>query len=200
LGATVVSNSYSGSGATESDYSHKKVTILASAGDSGYGIADPADFESVVAVGGTHLVAGGSGRGYTETVWTGTGGGCSTQTKPKWQHDSGCKFRTGNDVSAVADPNTGVAEYDTYGESGWFVVGGTSVSSPFLGGVFGLAGNATKQDGGKTFWEKKHEKSSELYDITSGKDGSCSPAYLCTAGVGYDGPTGWGTPNGIGAF
>ena len=200
LGATVVSNSYSGSGATESDYSHKKVTILASAGDSGYGIADPADFESVVAVGGTHLDAGGSGRGYTETVWTGTGGGCSTQTKPKWQHDSGCKFRTGNDVSAVADPNTGVAEYDTYGESGWFVVGGTSVSSPFLGGVFGLAGNATKQDGGKTFWEKKHEKSSELYDITSGKDGSCSPAYLCTAGVGYDGPTGWGTPNGIGAF
>ena len=103
-------------------------------------------------------------------------------------------------MSAVADPNTGVAEYDTYGESGWFVVGGTSVSSPFLGGVFGLAGNATKQDGGKTFWEKKHEKSSELYDITSGKDGSCSPAYLCTAGVGYDGPTGWGTPNGIGAF
>ena len=198
LGATVVSNSYSGGGSTESDYDHKGVTILASAGDSGYGISDPADFPSVVAVGGTHLVRGGGGRGWTETVWSGTGGGCSTKTKPKWQHDTGCTFRTANDVAAVADPNTGVAEYDTYGENGWFVVGGTSVSSPYLGGVFGLAGNSTKQDGGKTFYKKKHQ--THLYDITSGNDGSCNPSYLCTAGPGYDGPTGWGTPNGTGAF
>ena len=82
---------------------------------------------------------------------------------------------------------------------GWFVVGGTSVSSPFLGGVFGLAGNATSQNAGSTFYVKKHHK--DLYDITKGSDGSCSPeGYLCEAGKGYDGPTGWGTPNGIGAF
>jgi subtilase family serine protease len=198
LGATVISNSYSGSGATESNFNHPGVTILASAGDSGYGIADPADFGSVVAVGGTHLVSGGGTRGWTETVWRGTGGGCSTQSKPKWQRDKGCTFRTANDVAAVADPQTGVAEYDTYGESGWFVVGGTSVSSPFLGGVFGLAGNATKQTGGEIFWEKKSRK--YLYDITSGSNGSCQTKYLCNAGKGYDGPTGWGTPNGIGAF
>ena len=199
LGATIVSNSYSGSGVTKSDYDHKKVTILASAGDDGYGIADPADLGSVVAVGGTTLTkSGGSGRGFTETVWTGSGSGCSTDAKPKWQHDSGCKFRTANDVAAIADPNTGVAEYDTYQEGGWFVVGGTSVSSPFLAGVFGLAGNATKQNGGKTFWEKKHE--SDLYDVTSGSNGHCSVQYLCNGEVGYDGPTGWGTPNGIGAF
>ena len=198
LGATIVSNSYSGSGSPVSDYDHKHVTYLASAGDDGYGIGDPADFASVVAVGGTSLVKGGSGRGWTETAWSGTGGGCSTVAKPVWQTDTGCKFRTANDVSAIADPNTGVAELDTYGEDGWFVVGGTSVSSPFLAGVFGLAGNSTRQDGGKTFWEKRHHK--DLYDITSGNDGRCSPAYLCTAGPGYDGPTGWGTPNGVGAF
>ncbi len=199
LGATVVSNSYSGSGATQSYFTTNKGVILASAGDSGYGIADPADFDTVVAVGGTTLTKGGGTRGWTETAWSGTGGGCSSDTKPKWQKDKDCKFRTGNDVSAIADPNTGVAEYDTYGEGGWFVVGGTSVSSPFLGGVFGLAGNATSQNAGSTFYVKKHHK--DLYDITKGSDGSCSPeGYLCEAGKGYDGPTGWGTPNGIGAF
>ncbi|MGA8535066.1 MAG: hypothetical protein WB615_13240, partial [Candidatus Tumulicola sp.] len=70
LGATIVSNSYSGSGASQSDFDTKHVTYLASSGDGGYGIADPADFGSVVAVGGT--------RGWTETVWSGAGAGDST--------------------------------------------------------------------------------------------------------------------------
>jgi subtilase family serine protease len=201
LGANVVSNSYSGGGSSPADYNHKGVVILASAGDSGYGIADPADFPSVVAVGGTHLVKSTkNSRGWGETVWSGTGGGCSTDAKPKWQKDPGCKFRTGNDIAAVADPNTGVAFYDTYGMGGWGVVGGTSVSSPLLAGVFGLAANEKKQDGGKTFYTKKAQK--YLNDITFGSNGSCSTTYpyLCNAETGYDSPTGWGTPNGIGAF
>ena len=39
-----------------------------------------------------------------------------------------------------------------------------------------------------------------LYDVTSGQNGTCSKAYLCTAKPGYDGPTGMGSPNGMGAF
>jgi subtilase family serine protease len=98
-----------------------------------------------------------------------------------------------------------VSIYDTYGENGWAVYGGTSESTPFNAGIFGLAGNADKQDGGKIFWTlKKHALKKDLWVISSGSDGSCTPTYLCTAGTGeyktYSGPAGWGTPNGIGAY
>ncbi|MDT5009944.1 MAG: hypothetical protein QOH57_1561, partial [Mycobacterium sp.] len=39
-----------------------------------------------------------------------------------------------------------------------------------------------------------------LYDVTSGNNGTCSPTLLCTAAAGWDGPTGLGTPNGVAAF
>jgi hypothetical protein len=105
-------------------------------------------------------------------------------------------------VSAVA---WNVATYDTYGYGGWGTIGGTSVSSPLLGGVFGLAGNAAKHQGGKPFWTLKKKKlKKSLHAITMGNNGTCGGSYLCTAGTGqfgtYSGPAGWGTPNGIGAF
>ncbi|HVN68230.1 MAG TPA: peptidase S8 [Candidatus Binatia bacterium] len=201
LGAHIVSNSWGCTGSNacvNTSYFDKANTVyLASAGDGSYGTQAPAALASVVSVGGTTLAKAGST--YSESTWHGTGSGCATGvSKPSWQHDTGCTYRTMNDVSAVA---YGVAEYDSYGYGGWFTVGGTSVSSPMLGGVFGLAGNASSLDAGKKFWglkKKKYKK--ELHDITTGNNGSCSPSYLCTAGKGYDGPTGWGTPNGIGAF
>ena len=142
LGATIVTNSWGGgsSGNSHGDFDTKGVTYLASSGDGGYGMQDPADFTNVVAVGGTILSQSGSA--YKEYVWPSSGGGCSVKTaKPSWQKDPGCKQRTGNEVSAVAQ---GVSEYDTYGYSGWIVIGGTSVSSPLIAGVFGLAGNSSK--------------------------------------------------------
>ncbi len=142
LGAHIVSNSYDGMGGNQSYYDTPGVVYTASAGDSGYGILDPADFGSVVAVGGTELSTGGGRRGWTETVWPGSGAGCSSKTKPGWQHDPGCSGRTGNDVSALAYL---AAEYDTYGYSGWVEVQGTSISSPLIAAVFGLAGNATER-------------------------------------------------------
>ena len=199
LGATVVSNSYSGSGATQSYFTTNKGVILASAGDSGYGIADPADFDTVVAVGGTTLTKGGGGsRGWTETVWSGTGSGCSKKSaKPAWQTDTGCKNRTVGDIAYVADPNTGVAVYDTYGGGGWTVYGGTSVSSPAIAAMFAAAGNASSIQNAGWIWEAQNHGASELNDITSGSNGTCKVPYLCTGEVGYDGPTGWGTPNGL---
>jgi subtilase family serine protease len=213
LGATIVTNSYSGSGGSESYYDTPGIAYLASAGDYGYGLYDPATFKSVVSVGGTMLSQTPKRKrhGWTEVVWNtsgySTGGGCSStgEAKPSWQSDPKCSYRTGNDVAAVA---WDVAQYDTYGEGGWFEDGGTSVSSPFLAGVFGLAGNATSQDGGKTFWTmSKKERKKGLYKITSGSTNNCGGAagtYLCTAGTKqfgtYSGPDGWGTPHGIGAF
>ncbi|MFY9718726.1 MAG: hypothetical protein WAK16_03695 [Candidatus Cybelea sp.] len=203
LGAGIISNSYGaiGNRAKPSDYDHPGVMILASGGDNGYyghHNQEPADLPTVVAVGGTVLTPSSGGRGWSETVWGGTGSGCSKLSKPSWQTDSGCKYRTANDIAAVADPETGVAVYDSYEQSGWLVIGGTSVGSPLNASVFALAGNASERNAAQSFYETKNQK--YLNDVTTGSNGTCSPAYLCTGEVGYDGPTGWGTPNGIGAY
>src|SRR3954447_26774193 len=212
LGANAISNSYGGSESsseTSQDvhFNHPGVAITASSGDDGFGVSYPAASRYLTAVGGTSLTRGGGTRGWTESAWSGAGSGCSAyEPKPAWQTDSGCSRRTVADVSAVADPNTGVAVYDTncnfigqlLGQcfSGWGVVGGTSASSPIVAGVYALAGNGSSVNYGSF----PYSHTSSLFDVTSGNNGSCSPAYLCTSGAGYDGPTGLGTPNGTGAF
>ena len=200
LGATSISNSYggaefSGEASTESAYNHPGVTV--SSGDSGYGVQFPASSQYVTAVGGTSLSqATGTTRGWSETAWSGAGSGCSAYiTKPTWQTaPTMCANRAVADVSAVADPSTGVSVYDTYHTAGWTVFGGTSVASPLIAGVYALAGAPPTGAG------LAYSNTGSLNDVTSGSNGSCTPAVLCTAGSGWDGPTGLGTPNGIGAF
>lgn len=206
LGAHIVSNSwicYSYSCTIDPSYFDKKgIVYTAGSGDSGYNvIGPPSTLSTVVAVGGTVLSQSGSG--YSETVWDGAGSGCAPDvTKPKWQKDPDCSDRTDADVSAVA---YNVAEYDTYSAYGWFSVGGTSVATPLIAAVFALAGNAKTEHGGKNFWKLSSNKlNKDLHYISSGNNGSCGGTYICTAGTKqfktYAGPTGWGTPNGIGAF
>src|SRR6202044_1026115 len=184
-------------------FSHPGDVITASAGDSDYGVIYPATSPNVVAVGGTSLSTASNARGWTESVWNdgggeGTGSGCSAyEPEPAWQSalglPSGCSKRIDNDTAADADPDTGLAVYDTTnGNGGWNEVGGTSASSPMLAAMYALAGNA-----GSTPADDIYTHTSDFYDVTSGSDGSCSPAYLCTAETGYDGPTGIGTPDGV---
>jgi len=208
LGANAVSNSYGGSESSgelsyASYYSHPGVAITASAGDSGYGVEVPAAYNTVTAVGGTTLTRASNTRGWSETVWSGTGSGCSAYvSKPSWQTDPDCSRRTVGDIAADADPNTGVAVYDSYayqGVSGWLVFGGTSVASPIIASVYALAGNAASLNLNGASYIYSHY-SGNVYDVTSGSNGSCGGTYLCTGEVGYDGPTGWGTPDGTGAF
>ena len=207
LGATIVTNSWGGGAGSSSGnaFATKGITYLASAGDGGYGMQDPADYQSVVSVGGTFLNVT-SGSKFLETVWPDSGGGCSVVNKPSWQKDKDCKFRTGNDVAAVA---WNVAVYDTYGNSGWGTVGGTSVSSPLVAGMFGLAGNSKKQYGGENLWKlSKTDIKKDFHDIKAGELGGCPTSlqntYLCKAGTKqfgqYSGPSGWGTPNGVGGL
>ncbi|MHB8600487.1 MAG: S53 family peptidase [Ktedonobacteraceae bacterium] len=204
LGANAVSNSYSGNEKSselsfeKKYFTHPGVAITASSGDSGYpNIGNPAVFSTVTAVGGTSLFKANNKRGWHETVWSGAGSGCSVYiAKPSWQKDKGCSMRTVSDVSAVADPATGVSVYDTYQQSGWLVFGGTSVASPIIGSVYALAGNTGSIDNASYTYSHK----SSLHDIKSGSNGSCGGSYLCTGVKGYDGPTGNGTPNGTGAF
>ncbi|HET7034945.1 MAG TPA: S8 family serine peptidase [Thermomicrobiaceae bacterium] len=202
-GAVAISNSYGGSefsGETtyDSHFNHPGIAITVSSGDAGYGVEYPAASRYVTAVGGTSLTRSSASRGWSETVWRDAGSGCSAyEAKPSWQTDAGCGKRTVADVAAVADPNTGVAVYDSYryqGYSGWLVFGGTSVAAPVVAGVYALAGNSP------TYGSYPYGHSASLNDVTSGSNGSCGGSYLCTGRTGYDGPTGNGTPNGTGGF
>jgi subtilase family serine protease len=206
LHAQYVSNSYGGSQSKNDAtydtkyYKHLGDAITVSAGDSGYGVSYPAASQYVTSVGGTTLTkASGTARGWTETVWSGTGSGCANKLEPKpsWQKHAGCSQRIDNDVAADANPSTGVAIYDTYDQFGWLEVGGTSVSSPIIASVYALADSLKT---GTVPASYPYHHPTALYDVTSGSNGSCSKAFLCHAEKGYDGPTGMGTPKGVGAF
>ena len=209
LGAHVISNSYgggeSGSQTYESAYNHPGVAITVSSGDSGYGVQFPAASPHVTAVGGTSLfhTAGGA-RAWSESTWSGAGSGCSTvYAKPAWQTDPLCSKRMEADVSAVADPATGVAVYGPASGSttAWLVFGGTSVAAPLVGGLYGVNG------GPVVYGSDPYSHVSSLNDVASGSNGSCGGLYFCIAssptvtngngGTTYDGPTGLGTPNGV---
>jgi subtilase family serine protease len=203
LGAAVVSNSY---GAAESNlamdyashYQHRDAVVVASTGDGGFGPANfPAVLGNVVAVGGTTLTPADNRRGWTEQAWSGSAGGCSAYVaKPSWQRDHNCPMRTVADVAAVADPQTGVAVYDTFlppDRAGWQVVGGTSVAAPLVAGTFGLAPRPAGPGASVLYqpWSRHF-----VNDVVGGSTGFCGGDYLCTGLPGYDAPTGVGTPNG----
>jgi subtilase family serine protease len=220
-GAAAVSISYgytadSGntSGNQLSAFNHKGVAIEASTGDSGFNggthTSWPSDLPYVIGVGGTTLNGPGS-----ESAWSGGGSGCETFFDAANGQPSSVTANCANhlavaDVSADADPNTGVAVYDTYAPStnqpaNWGVVGGTSASAPFIAGLFANAGVPSSLLGPNTLYQAS---SSDFNDITSGNNeqsNQCASfpglnANVCNAGTGWDGPTGLGSPNGLGAF
>ncbi|HEU4731084.1 MAG TPA: hypothetical protein VFT22_24490 [Kofleriaceae bacterium] len=203
--AVAVSNSYGGgeSGTTSfsPSYTHAGIAITASSGDSGFagGPQFPATSPGVIAVGGTSVHIGSTPR---ETVWSGAGSGCSTvYSKPSWQHDTGCTRRMEADVSAVADPNTGVAVFAPTSSSAaaFQVFGGTSVAAPVIAGIVGTTGTGIDPS---TIYARIAANAGLRFDVTSGSNGPCSgkPSYFCTGVTGFDGPTGLGTPVGPGAF
>lgn len=218
LGATEISNSYGGSefsgetgAAYAAPYDHPGVAVTVSSGDNGYGsFGFPAALSSVITVGGTTLnvTAPGAGvYGYgSETVWAGAGSGCSNYVSaPKWQNFlTACGGKRGSaDVAADANPSTGAAVYNTVkyqGRSGWFQVGGTSLSSPLIAGVYALAGGLPAETSAASGLYGHLGDSTVLHDVTGGSNGTCAATIMCTGSIGYDGPTGVGTPNGIGAF
>lgn len=205
-GATFISNSYGSSefsGETSYDYHFNKsgIVFTFSSGDNGYGASYPAASQYVTAVGGTTLKVNADNTYGGETAWSGAGSGCSVyEVKPGWQTDTQCTKKTIADVSAVADPNTGAAVYDSVryqGKSGWFKVGGTSLAAPIIAGVYALANNLNATAYGVAL---PYANAAALHDVIGGSNGSCGGTYLCTALPGYDGPTGLGSPNGLLGF
>ncbi|MGW4668760.1 S53 family peptidase [Streptosporangium sandarakinum] len=212
MGAKYVSNSWGGDEWEDAPtydelyFNHPGVVLTFASGDSSYSdpwfgipVLWPASSKYVTAVGGTSLKPDSSKpRGWFEGTWNGAGSGCSGyQTKPTWQTDTGCAKRTVADVSAVADPRTGVAVYYNGDGLGWGVFGGTSASAPIIAAVYANAGTPSPGSYPASY---PYAHPSALNDITTGANGYCEPRYLCWARTGYDGPTGLGTPNGLTAF
>ncbi|HEY2669494.1 MAG TPA: carboxypeptidase regulatory-like domain-containing protein, partial [Rugosimonospora sp.] len=231
LGARYVSNSYGSYGEDPSSlaydeayFDHPGTAIVASSADGGYGVSYPASSPYVTSVGGTSLTRDGSARGWSETVWNSVvntadgprwgapGSGCSqVEPKPSFQTDPDCPGRSVADVSAVSDPATGVAVYNSYSDAGWNVYGGTSAASPIIASVYADAGTPIAGSNPASY---PYLSPNALNDVTTGDDASCSdsslcgfgttpdctPRYECVAGPGYDGPTGLGTPQGLAAF
>jgi hypothetical protein len=179
------------------------VVYVAASGDAGYGTAYPAADPSVVSVGGTSLYRDGSARGWSDSVWHnssgGTGGGCSSaEVQPAWQRaiaglSSACGNRSMNDVSIVADPNTGMYIYD---QGRWVEGGGTSAGAPMIAAIFAIAGRPSTAVPASAI---PYQHPGAFADVTKGSNGSCGKA-LCAAHVGYDTPSGLGVPQGVGGF
>jgi hypothetical protein len=173
----------------------------------------PASSPHVVAVGGTRLHLGENGEWAGESIWNdggenkgirdgsgAGGGGCSIQfAAPPWQRSVsdwssvGCsEKRAVADISADADPYTGLAVYDTSPECEeeteegvegsatvhWCTIGGTSLASPLIASVFALAGGAQGVEyPAETLYENAAASPSSLHDVTEGSNGRCATPF-----------------------
>ncbi len=223
MGANAISYQFTSddtmtTGAPATALAHRGVAIVASAGDDaaeGSGSGWPQNLTTVVSVGGTSLYTTDStGTTFTQTAWSDTGGGCTPNLPAANGQPAAIAAYCGGhradaDVSAVADPSTGVATYDSYSPAtgvpaGWTVVGGTSVGAPFVAGLYARGGGLTTVLGPNTLYAAP---GNDFVDVTLGQnsppafcEGESEAAQMCQAGPGWDGPTGLGTPAGLGAF
>ena len=200
-GVRSISNSYGGFDVSEAKYAAygsanaKGIAVVASSGDSGFGVSAPASFASVIAVGGTSLRIDSKGKWLSESAWAKAGSGCSNLNfSADWQNAAStrCAGKLTADVSAVADPATGVA---VSFEGGWYTFGGTSVAAPIIAGMFAIG-----PDVGDSAGAYLVANAAKLHDITDGNNGRCDLQLWCNAGAGWDGPTDLGSPNGSDAF
>jgi len=211
-------------------YYYDHITYFASSGDYGYGVGFPSTVPWVISAGGTTINRDVNGNFLSESCWSGSGGGPSAietwadpDLAPGGKNNAifygmgpwvdyqyplfggfpyGAAPRVTPDIALDADPNSGAWVYDTYGYSGWLIVGGTSLSSPALAGIINSANNRlgqTPSGGGKYTPEELSLLYSQLYtktaygvnfyDVITGSNG-------VAAGPGYDRCTGIGTPRG----
>jgi subtilase family serine protease len=216
MGAGVVSMSFgalegSWTSSVDSVFSAGNMTYLAATGDTGAAVSWPAVSTKVLAVGGTSLTYSGTGT-RSESVWSGTGGGISLYTlKPTYQTNAvpgigSFSGRAVADVSFNADPATGqYVAVMTPGSAAvsWISAGGTSLATPQWAGLIAIA-NSARALSAKAALGSPHAVlygqiaavpgtyASTFADITKGLNGTCA---VCLSAIGYDTPSGLGTPN-----
>lgn len=216
-------------GANEKYFDHPGVVIAVASGDCGYDEGNdpehwefcrqmqwhypsfPAKSPTVVAVGGTRLTQ--KAGFWTSTAWSQGGSGCTPIfPAPPWQiavadwSATGCGGeRLSVDVSANADPASGPRIYDStpapdWAHAGWGFAGGTSAAAPIVAGEFALAGGARGVAYPAETLYSHAADASALEDVVQGENGSCGGRSICEARIGYDGPSGLGSPIGLSAF
>jgi subtilase family serine protease len=224
LGARAVSISYgyptdrySDKGRIAKMMTHPGMPIVSSSGDYGFTERSgqwPQSLRTVVSAGGTSLYAQDNARGFSETAWNGAGSDCTPDLPPaNGQPKSISRFchghRAASDISAVADPYTGVAVYDSYAPAtgdpgGFLVIGGTSVASPLIAGLYARAPRNPSVVGPNTLYAAKPSVFNDVTEGTNAGVGYCATVGIgnavCDARAGWDGPTGLGTPTGLATF
>ncbi|MGZ4215443.1 MAG: PKD domain-containing protein [Solirubrobacteraceae bacterium] len=202
LGANQISDSWTfavSGGILAGRWIFPGISTVAATGDTGYLGTNtdnfPAAFSGVTAAGGSSLApaGGGNARGFSEGAWSGASSGCDLRvSKPSWQTDNGCTGRAYADLSADADPATGLSFYDSE-KGGWGVIGGTSLAAPLIAAYYAITGVTASST---PRWA--YVNSASLNDPISGSTGTCAASirYICNAGPGYDGPTGVGSISG----
>ena len=189
------------------------VTILAAAGDEGawgegktVGPSYPVDCEQVVGVGGTTLNVQSSGKYVSESAWAGSGGGYVTGVKePTYQSSVQIKEAykdtlAKNDVSADANPSTGVLIYNA-GDGGWIVVGGTSVACPLWAAFLADANQVRASNGYNALGDVVPFLYTNIYGVKgSGANYTSDFHDVKTGNNGWPAGKGWDVPTGIGTF
>lgn len=185
-----ISNSWGGGESAitpseEGDYNNPGIGTFAATGDNGFvgGASYPGTSAYVIAVGGTKF------DGTTNTAWSDAGSACSSViAKQVWgPNDAPCSMRAAADISAIADPQTGVASYIAK-QGGWSAVGGTSAATPIAAALFAAAGHADARP------QFIYAHRDAFIDVVGGTSGSCGGP-LCNGVTGWDGPTGVGIPD-----
>lgn len=195
----------------------------------------PASDPLVTGVGGTNLCvhattglgvdpvpppAACTGAMQRESAWPGSGGGFShVFAKPDFQNTLPAgstpigDMRGVPDVAYNASPRTGVLIYDSGSGGGgsnvrvpgWYVIGGTSASSPQWAGIAAIATQSSRQLYGHdlgyinpalySIANDPGAYANDFFDVTSGNNQTDPTVLGYSASPGWDPVTGLGTPN-----
>ncbi len=209
LGADVInmswgSSEFSSQTTFDSIFSGSNICYCASSGDSN-SVSYPSVSNNILSIGGSTLTLNNSNLRTSETTWSSAGCGISRYiTKASWQNSVNTHAtRQSPDICAVANPATG---FIVRWNSQYYVVGGTSLSSPLVCGILAVANQLrvlvskpklstvltattpVQKYLYQTILPNNSLYATDLYDITSGRDG------IFTTGVKYDIATGVGAP------
>lgn len=176
----------------------------------------PSSSPWVTAVGGSRIVLNKDNTRKDEKVWndtnyrhgigSGTGGLSAVFTKPSYQKnsitDQSTRYRAVPDVVAHSSgaPAWAIYTQDSFGNSGWQSIWGTSAATPFLASSIAMI-DAQQRTAGRSplgflnpwLYSSYQRNPSRYFDVTAGNN-DIDHVGCCTATKGFDLASGLGAP------